>query len=184
MNRSLSLAGRYARALFESIELERIEATESELQTLVEILTVNELKKFIFDPTIPRDNKKKILLDFLESPSRVMKNFVDLLVKLNRVWLLPDILLVFQEILLENSSQISVEVETAISLSENEKESIKEKVKKLTGLEGVLHVRLNPSLIAGYIIRFSDEVIDASLAGRLARVGRGFDNFGSREVIW
>jgi len=76
-----------------------------------------------------------------------------------------------------------VEVISAIPLSDEERVEIIEKVREMTGQEGMLNTRVDESIIAGYVIKFHDEVIDASLSGRLKRVSMGLGNTGSREVI-
>jgi len=84
--------------------------------------------------------------------------------------------------LLLESNRIDVEVDSAVALSSEERVAILKKVREKTGMEGVMKVNINPSLIAGYVIKFRDEVIDTSLSGRLKRVSQELGS-GPREVI-
>lgn len=124
-----------------------------------------------------------MLLSFLSNPVDETTLLVKLLVNVKKIWLFPDILLSFEEMILERSNRVLVEVISAIPLSDEEKIEIIEKVRKMTGYEGLLESRVDESLIAGYVIKFHDEVIDASLSGRLKRVGMELGNTGSQEVI-
>ena len=183
MKRSLSLAAKYARALIEIISPEKLEGVRRDLKTLSTVISSEELGKFIFDPTVAGERKEAILLSFLSSPDDETTLLVKLLVNMKKIWLLPDILLSFEELILEQSSRVSVEVISAIPLGDEERIEIIEKIREMTGQEGLLEARVDKSLIAGYVIKFHDEVIDASLSGRLKRVSMGLGNTGSREVI-
>ena len=183
MKRSLSLAAKYARALIESISHEKLEGVRRDLKTLSTVISSEELGKFIFDPTGAGERKEAMLLSFLSNPVDETTLLVKLLVNVKKIWLFPDILLSFEEMILERSNRVLVEVISAIPLSDEEKIEIIEKVRKMTGYEGLLESRVDESLIAGYVIKFHDEVIDASLSGRLKRVGMELGNTGSQEVI-
>ncbi|HOI34090.1 MAG TPA: ATP synthase F1 subunit delta [Mesotoga infera] len=183
MKRSLSLAAKYARALIESISHEKLEGVRRDLKTLSTVISSEELGKFIFDPTVAGERKEAMLLSFLSNPVDETTLLVKLLVNVKKIWLFPDILLSFEEMILERSNRVLVEVISAIPLSDEEKIEIIEKVRKMTGYEGLLESRVDESLIAGYVIKFHDEVIDASLSGRLKRVGMELGNTGSQEVI-
>ena len=183
MKRSLSLAAKYARALIEIISPEKLEGVRRDLKTLSTVISSEELGKFIFDPTVPGEKKEAMLLSFLSNPVDETTLLVKLLVNVKKIWLFPDILLSFEEMILERSNRVLVEVISAIPLSDEEKIEIIEKVRKMTGYEGLLESRVDESLIAGYVIKFHDEVIDASLSGRLKRVGMELGNTGSQEVI-
>ena len=183
MKRSLSLAAKYARALIEIISPEKLEGVRRDLKTLSTVISSEELGKFIFDPTVAGERKEAMLLSFLSNPVDETTLLVKLLVNVKKIWLFPDILLSFEEMILERSNRVLVEVISAIPLSDEEKIEIIEKVRKMTGYEGLLESRVDESLIAGYVIKFHDEVIDASLSGRLKRVSMGLGNTGSREVI-
>jgi F-type H+-transporting ATPase subunit delta len=183
VKRSLSLAAKYARALIESISHEKLEGVRRDLKTLSTVISSEELGKFIFDPTVAGERKEAMLLSFLSNPVDETTLLVKLLVNVKKIWLFPDILLSFEEMILERSNRVLVEVISAIPLSDEEKIEIIEKVRKMTGYEGLLESRVDESLIAGYVIKFHDEVIDASLSGRLKRVGMELGNTGSQEVI-
>lgn len=183
MKRSLSLAAKYARALIEIISPEKLEGVRRDLKTLSTVISSEELGKFIFDPTVAGERKEAMLLSFLSDPYNETTLLVKLLVNMKKIWLLSDILLSFEELILEQSGRVSVEVISAIPLSDEERVEIIEKVREMTGQEGMLNTRVDESIIAGYVIKFHDEVIDASLSGRLKRVSMGLGNTGSREVI-
>ena len=183
MKRSPSLAAKYARALIESISPEKLEGVRRDLKTLSTVISSEELGKFIFDPTVAGERKEAMLLSFLSNPVDETTLLVKLLVNVKKIWLFPDILHSFEEMILERSNRVLVEVISAIPLSDEEKIEIIEKVRKMTGYEGLLESRVDESLIAGYVIKYHDEVIDASLSGRLKRVGMELGNTGSQEVI-
>jgi F-type H+-transporting ATPase subunit delta len=183
VKKSLSLAGKYARAVFSSLSPEEHERASGELRKLEAAISSSELEKFLFDPTIEARAKEALLLGFVEKPLEEVVQLVSLLVEMKRIDLLEYINVIFDELKLEKNNEISAEVETAQPLSKTEEQAIIGKIEKETGLRGVLSVRDNPSLIAGYVIKFRDRVIDASLSGRLRRVSQKLRSSDSREVI-
>jgi F-type H+-transporting ATPase subunit delta len=183
VKKSLSLAGKYAKALFSSLSPEKYERASGEIRKLEMATSSSELQKFLFDPTLQARAKKTLLLNFVENPLEEVVQLVSLLVEMKRIGLLEYITIIFDELKLEKNNEIYAEVETALPLSKAEEEAIVRKIEKETGLRGVLSVRDNPLLIAGYVIKFRDIVIDASLSGRLKRVSQKLGNSDSREVI-
>ncbi len=106
MKRSLSLAAKYARALIESISHEKLEGVRRDLKTLSTVISSEELGKFIFDPTVPGEKKEAMLLSFLSNPYNETTLLVKLLVNMKKIWLLSDILLSFEEMILEQSNRV------------------------------------------------------------------------------
>ncbi|MBN2219121.1 MAG: ATP synthase F1 subunit delta [Kosmotogaceae bacterium] len=182
MKRILSLASKYSNALFESLASENHEKALSQLHELSQSISNEELSKFLFDPTIQAGRKTGMLLSFVERPLEQIERLAALLVSMKRLELLPDIETSFAARLLFESKMIDVEVDSALELTSEDKEAILEKVREKTGMQGLLKVTVDPSMIAGYVIRFSDEVIDTSLSGRLKRVSQELRS-GPREVI-
>ena len=182
MKRILSLASKYANALFDSLPSENRETALSQLQQLSQSISNEELSKFLFDPTVQGGKKTGILLSFVQRPLKQIERLAALLVSMKRLELLPDIENAFSARLLVEGRMINVEVDSAVELTSEEEEAILEKVREKTGMQGLLKVTVDPSLIAGYVIRFSDEVIDTSLSGRLKRVSQELRS-GPREVI-
>jgi len=181
VKRILSLAAKYANALFFSLPPSNREQARSQLQELSEIASDVELSEFLFDPTLSAERKETILLSFIQKPLDQIERLVSLLVSMKRLELLADIENSFGARLLFESNRIDVEIDSPVELGSEERENVLKKVRKITGMEGVLKVNLNPNLIAGYVIRFRDEVIDTSLSGRLKRVSQELGS-GPREV--
>ncbi|NEO51030.1 MAG: ATP synthase F1 subunit delta, partial [Moorea sp. SIO4A3] len=67
---------------------------------------------------------------------------------------------------------VLAEVSSAIELSEAQQESVREKVKSLTGANQVeLDTKIDPDVIGGVIIKVGSQIFDASLKGQLRRIG-------------
>lgn len=182
MKRILSLSAKYANALFLSLPEEAREQGLKQLHELSKSVSNIDLSKFLFDPTLDAERKVRIFLSFVDKPLEQIERLISLLVSMKRLELLEDIVISFGARLLLESNRIDVEVDSAVALSSEERVAILKKVREKTGMEGVMKVNINPSLIAGYVIKFRDEVIDTSLSGRLKRVSQELGS-GPREVI-
>jgi F-type H+-transporting ATPase subunit delta len=77
----------------------------------------------------------------------------------------------FQSLLRKLNGTVLAEVTSATDLTDDQKNSLREKVLAMTGARQVdLETRIDPELIGGVIIRIGSQVIDASLRGQLRRI--------------
>jgi F-type H+-transporting ATPase subunit delta len=70
-------------------------------------------------------------------------------------------------------------VKTAFPLTPEEKASLEERMAELLGAPVGLQERLDKALIAGVTVEIAGRVLDNSLKGRLAQVGRELMKRGS-----
>lgn len=62
--------------------------------------------------------------------------------------------------------------ETASKLSQSQRQRLRSALARIYGQDVVLHVALQPKLLAGLTVTIGDEVIDGSVSGRFARLRR------------
>ncbi|WP_010541460.1 F0F1 ATP synthase subunit delta [Dietzia alimentaria] len=63
-------------------------------------------------------------------------------------------------------------VTSASELSAEQQSALEEKLASIYGREMTVHVQIDPEILGGMVIRVGDEIIDGSVAGRLAAVRR------------
>ena len=165
----------YARAL---LSLTQDSGSTDEVNGLAgSVLTLlnqsQELADFLANPISSADAKKGVLQKILgESTNTTFLNFLQLLVDRGRVALLIPILTQFQALVREVNQTVLAEVSSAVELSDDQKEAIRQKVKAMTDAKAVeLIASLDSSLLGGVIIKVGSQVIDASLRGQLRRIG-------------
>lgn len=135
----------------------------------------DDLNRLLSAPLVPETVKKDLLISlFNQEVHPYVASFLGILVDRRRILFLEAICLKFQSLLREMNQIALAEISSAVALTETQQETLKEKVKSLTGAVSVeLSIKINPDLIGGVIIRVGSQVIDASIRGQLRRLTSG-----------
>jgi F-type H+-transporting ATPase subunit delta len=172
---SSEIAGPYAKALMSVAEDNNaVDQVGTEAADLLEVLDSSEdLTGFLLNPLMSPDAKKGVLRQVAEGKvSDFLLSFLLLLVDRGRVAFLQPILKQYQALLRERNQTVLADVTSAIELSEEQQNAIRDRVKTMTGANGVeLSVKVDPDLLGGLVIKVGSQVIDASLRGQLRRIG-------------
>lgn len=107
-------------------------------------------------------NQKKI--DFFNC------NFIYIIVKNNRVLLLPEILEEFNKFHNNYIKSLTIEVISAYKLSENQLKKINEIMTHRLSRKIQIICHINKKILSGIIIKIGDTIIDGSLKRRLSRL--------------
>lgn len=132
-----------------------------------------DLRNCLTTPVIEVEAKKNILRQALgEQVHPYLLNFLMLLADRGRILFLEEIGKQYLALLRQQSQTVLAEVTAAVELSDEQKNTIRDKVLAMTQARQVdLEVTVEPSLIGGVIIKVGSQVIDASLKGQLRRIG-------------
>jgi F-type H+-transporting ATPase subunit delta len=95
-------------------------------------------------------------------------DFVCLLARHGKQTSLPDVAIEYSRLLDEYYGIRHALVTSAIALDDETLRHVARKLKDLTGVEHVVDVKVDPSIIGGLIIRIGDRVIDRSVRARLS----------------
>lgn len=167
------VAGRYAKALFESVQHSgEVDAVHQDLQSIGELLVqVPQLSTFLQNPGVPQADKQQFI-DEQFSPNKSISPWVHRLLKLlvdnNRAGVIPQLVSQFGELRNQQENTTTAEVITAVELEEELRNRIRKTLETSMGFNRVnLHNRVDPGLLGGAIIEIQDQVIDGSYVGRL-----------------
>ncbi|MGI9337037.1 MAG: ATP synthase F1 subunit delta [Gammaproteobacteria bacterium] len=94
-------------------------------------------------------------------------NFVDILAENRRLRLLPEIAEMFEELRRESAGVVEVRVECARMPDEQTKAQLEKIMAKWTGAKVRAHFEENADLLGGVRAYARDDVLDASIRGRL-----------------
>ena len=165
------LADRYATALFElALEQGAIEEIERDLDAIGALVAGSEdLKRVVRSLTLSRAEQAKALDAVLEraGTSQYVRNFVALLARNRRVFLLDDMIAAFQAKLAAHRGEVSAEVTSAVPLKPAHVEAVNEALRAIVGREVVLEARVDPALIGGLTVRVGSRMLDNSLRTKL-----------------
>ncbi len=167
----MSAVSTYAEALFEAArEREELERVLEDLEDFVDALDeVEELRLFFYGGQIPEREKRRAIDALTENMTLSTRNFLKVLADNGREEILEEVLLRYEELVKEYLGRVEVEVTTAVELSEEELDRIRERIGRvLEGREVILQTRVNPDLLGGAVFRFGGRMVDGSVRGQLA----------------
>jgi len=167
-------AARYARALLDvAITESDPERAEQELATFVDLVRTNpDLQRTIANPVVSAADKRAIVQQILDQlkPTTPVGKLVLLLASRGRLALLPDLLDVYRERLMEHRDVVQAEVTTAAPLSPERAAQLQQRLANATGRTVTMTTKVDASIIGGVVTRIGSTVYDGSVATRLAKV--------------
>jgi F-type H+-transporting ATPase subunit delta len=95
-------------------------------------------------------------------------NLVSLLASKNEVHLLPQIIAEFERYAQRGPSVASIQVTSAVPLTDPEKSTLETKMRAQFGGDAAFEYVVDPTILGGVIVRMGDKVIDGSVSGKLA----------------
>lgn len=167
-----TVAGRYATALFDlALEGEALEATESDMETLRAALAESgDMARLIRSPVYMRDQQAAALdaLGAAMELSPLTRNLLAVMAGKRRLFVLPDVIALFGQLLAEHRGEVTAEVTAARPLSDQQVEALKSTLRGTLEREVKLNVTIDPAIIGGLIVRVGSRMIDTSIRSRLA----------------
>ncbi len=128
-----------------------------------------ELRTFLASPEITREAKHGVIekLAARIGVSKIIRNFLFVMVDNQRTSLLPDILKAFHEVIHQRQGVAEAAVSSAGSLNDAQKTQLLETLERLTGKKIQATYALDPELLGGAVVRIGDTIYDGSLRSRL-----------------
>lgn len=171
----------YARALFDfSIEKNIMHQITADFQNLASFLNeAEELKTYLNNPVVSSQAKTDILTKLLKSQINTETfKFLMILVKRDRIDLLSSIVNSYLELVYETASIKMIKVSTASPFTNEQKDMLIEKLKKLTNAREIrLTINEDPSLIGGFLIKTESKIIDYTIKNQLQQLAKHLDTF-------
>lgn len=169
----LTLARPYAKAAFSyASEQGATENWSKVLQMLSAMVQDDAFSAYLDRPELTAEQQVKVIVgttsDSLQSKS--VENFLTLLAENDRLSLLPEIALEFEQLKAQNQNQTDVVIESAFPITEAQKQLLVDRLSKRFNSNIDATVIVNPALIAGVVIRAGDQVIDDSARNKLEKM--------------
>ncbi len=169
-------ARRYAQAVFDiAAEQNALDQWLGDLRTLNTLFGSEQAVSAIEDPEMREETQRRVIDDVLSREKATVNplalNLMYMLVQRQRLGLLPRILQEFQEMYNRAKGIVVAEVTSAVPLDEAHQRAVAAELEKITGKTVQLQVRQDPRILGGLITRIGDQLIDSSVASRLAELG-------------
>ncbi|HEX6044961.1 MAG TPA: ATP synthase F1 subunit delta [Pyrinomonadaceae bacterium] len=169
-----TVARRYAAALADVV-VDRKEEREvqQEVDQWASMIETNaELKEVFANPTVPYDEKQKVLEELI-ARTRVRPttaSFLRVLLRNQRLAQLKDVAERFGHVLDERGGVVSAHVTTARPLQEDMKNTVRETLAAATGRSVRVSFNIDETIIGGLVARIGSTIYDGSVQSRLDRL--------------
>jgi F-type H+-transporting ATPase subunit delta len=175
MSENKTLARPYAKALFDlAVEQEKTQVWSVLLAFCAKVACHPLVVDMLKNPQYSRQARVQFFLDITQDALKesiksllYVHAFFNLLGHADRLNLLPELALMYDEILREVQKTIKVKVVSAKVLTEPQVAALKAALKKRLVSEIIIDAAVDESLLGGVVIHAGDAVIDGSVRGKL-----------------
>ena len=163
----------YAKALMEAVQaqggLDALREAGAAVEATSSAWEQNRtLRAYFLASEVPNAVQAASLDKLVGELPKLVANFLRLLMKRNRLSLLPDIGFAFRELLDEKLGRVPVTITTAVPIDDVSLHSWSQRIREAVGGEPVIRHEVKPELLAGAVIRVGDQVADGSVRRQLA----------------
>ncbi len=162
---------RYARALFQTAQQQGCEdAVYDGLTRFAHnfLLAISQFNEVLLDPIVASEEKVKLVEMAVGEPlDDTLKRFIAFVAEQKREDKMFFIAMKYMEMYREKHNILNTQVTTASELPEETYDHIKAFIKQTFGADAELEVKIDPSLIGGFILDIEHTRMDASVAGQL-----------------
>lgn len=146
-----------------------------ELQEFASALEESEeLRLFYYGGQIPEREKRRAIDALTEDMKTSTTNFLKILSDNGREEILEEVILRYETLIEEHLGRVEVEVTTAVDLSDEMLERLRERLGTiLDGREVILETRVDPNILGGAVFRLGGDMMDGSIRGRLNTLREG-----------
>ena len=164
---------RYARAFAAVASAQKLDVVEAQQQMRDFAGTLKDsrqLREVLSDPSIPRDQKLKVL-DAISSRtgiSKTVRNFLAVIIDHGRIGDLHEILTEYDALADETAGVTEAEITSAHPLDGQERATLEAEVVRLAGGKVRTRYIQDSSLLGGAVVKIGSTVYDGSLRAQLA----------------
>jgi F-type H+-transporting ATPase subunit delta len=176
------VSGRYATALFELARDERaIDAVLVDLDNFNDLLDDSaDLRRLVRSPVFSADMQVKALTVVLDKAgiTGISANFLKVLTANRRLFAVADVIRAFRVLVAKFKGEANADVTVAEALSEKNLDALKAALKSVTGKDVNLHVKVDPAIIGGLVVKLGSRMVDSSLRTKLNSIKHAMKEAG------
>jgi F-type H+-transporting ATPase subunit delta len=168
------LGARYAKALYQlAAEQNQQDQVFVQIRTIAEVIRGDKsIAEFLSSPLVRPMEKEKTFEGAFKSVavSDLVKNFVFLLARKQRLGVFDDIVSVFQNLSDQKHGMVRGTVRSTTVLTPEERVRIEQTVNRVTKKQSLLTYKEDPQLLGGMVAEVGSYTFDDSLASHLRRM--------------
>ena len=170
---SSETANRYALALYElAVENSELPVVEKDINELLLIYKTNEeLKNFIKNPTQSQSSQLAVLnkISIEMSLSKVVKNFLSILVTKRRIFFLHTIFKNFLLLASKKRGELKASLISSKNLADDELKNLNSEISKVLGTVINFDYKVDENLIGGLKMQIGSLMVDTSIKNKLKK---------------
>jgi len=166
-----SVSLQYANALADvALEQGAAEPARKQLAEFVAMYEESaELRNFLGSPAVTRETKQTVIekLGTRVGASKIIRNFLFVVIDNRRTQVLPEILEAFERVLRQRQGVVEAEVASSAEMNERQKAGLLKTLEQVTGKKIQAKYSLAPELLGGAVVRIGDTIYDGSVRAQL-----------------
>jgi F-type H+-transporting ATPase subunit delta len=172
MARRTSAARRYAEAVQEIARRDgTADAWLADLRLAAEVVTERHVIRVVDNPAMPVAARRSVIEALLVARvSPLALNLVLRLASRSRIALVPAIAAEYKRLLDRERGVVTATVTSPVPLGPDQLAALTDRLGSRTGRTVEIRTLLDPALVGGLTVRVGDQLIDASVRGRLERL--------------
>jgi F-type H+-transporting ATPase subunit delta len=179
---SLSIAGRYAQALFELAKEEgALGALEADANALGAVLSESaDLVAMIASPVVGRDEQAAAINAVAQAMGlhALTQQTLALMAQKRRLFVLPQLVSDLLARISAEKGEVTAEVTSAVALTPAQAEALSATIKAKIGKDVKLNAAVDESLIGGLVVKLGSTMIDTSVKAKLAALQNAMKEVG------
>ena len=174
-NKSFSseTANRYALALYElAKENSELDTVEKNVKELLAIYNTSiDLKNFIKNPTQSQSSQLEVLnkMSVEMSLSKIIKNFLSILVTKRRIFFLNTIFLNFLSLVSKKRGELNASLISSKNLTNEELKNLNTELSQAIGTTVAFNYKVDENLIGGLKMQIGSLMVDTSIKNKLKK---------------
>ncbi|MEM5530748.1 F0F1 ATP synthase subunit delta [Gammaproteobacteria bacterium AS21] len=166
-----TVARPYTKAVFEfARDAGTIQKWSDSLNDAAQVTSDEVMKSILGNPALTSDQKASAMITVLEDLDESGQNFIKLLAENNRLALVPEIAVQFEQLKANQESNVEINVTTAYELDEQQQQNLTQALSAKLGRDVSLLSTVDQSILGGVVIRTQDLVIDGSVRAKIAKL--------------
>ena len=170
---SSETANRYSLALYElAEENSELSVVEKNVNEFIEIISTNkELENFIKNPTQSQSSQLIVLnkISIEMSLSKIVKNFLSILVAKRRIFFLNTIFKNFLLLASKKRGELKASLISSKSLADDELKNLNSEISKVLGTVINFDYKVDENLIGGLKMQIGSLMVDTSIKNKLKK---------------
>ena len=169
MAEAITVARPYAEAVYKlAIANSQLAKWSKMLQLAAMISTDKHIKMLIGNPLVPAKQLGEIIFDVGQKEfSADVHNLIKLLAENKRILVLPQISYLFEQLKARHEGVLEARIVSAFAIDNTQLKKLVDYLERKFKQKIEAQVAIDPELIGGFKVEIGDEILDASIRGKL-----------------